>query len=135
VALPLWHHSAAWNLRTWAGVLVVTSLVFARTAIHNIKDMQNDQILGRETLPILIGRRATKIVLLTLLTLALAAFAWTTLEAGLPRPWLPIGLATLAAAYPVAYLWLYHERFTAGSSKVEPPLELSFYLVGLLALL
>ena len=53
----------------------------------------------------------------------------------LPRPWLPIGLATLAAAYPVAYLWLYHERFTAGSSKVEPPLELSFYLVGLLALL
>ena len=59
VALPLWHHSAAWNLRTWAGVLVVTSLVFARTAIHNIKDMQNDQILGRETLPILIGRRAT----------------------------------------------------------------------------
>ena len=29
----------------------------------------------------------------------------------------------------------YHERFTAGSSKVEPPLELSFYLVGLLALL
>lgn len=135
VALPLWHHSSAWNLRTWAGVLVVTSLVFARTAIHNIKDMQNDQILGRETLPILIGRRATKIVLLALLALALAAFAWTTLVAGLPRPWLPIGLATLAAAYPVAYLWLYHERFTTGKSITEPPLELSFYLVGLLALL
>jgi len=36
--------------------------------------------------------------------------------------------------YPAAYLWFFQERFSAGKPKVEPWVELSFYLAGLLAL-
>jgi 4-hydroxy-3-methylbut-2-enyl diphosphate reductase len=40
----------------------------------------------------------------------------------------------VCAAYPVLYLWLYHERFTAGKNRFELSVDFSFYLVGLLAL-
>ena len=39
------------------------------------------------------------------------------------------------AAYPVLYLWLFHERFTTGKNRFELSVDLSFYLVGLLALI
>ena len=134
VALPLWHYSWGWGIRVWAGVFFVTALVFARTSIRNLQDMQNDQILGKETLPILLGRRGTKLVLATCLAAAFGVAAWTTLHLGLP--YAPVKLAILAcsAAYPLAYLWFFHERFTTGKRSMVPPLEGAFYLVGLLAL-
>jgi 4-hydroxy-3-methylbut-2-enyl diphosphate reductase len=44
------------------------------------------------------------------------------------------GVLVVCAAYPVLYLWLYHERFTAGRNRFELSVDLSFWLVGLLAL-
>jgi 4-hydroxy-3-methylbut-2-enyl diphosphate reductase len=135
VALPLWHHSWAWDLRAWAGIAFVTALVFARTSIRNIQDMQNDQILGKETLPILLGRRATKVVLAVFLIMAFGATAWMTLGMALPNAALKLAVLAISAAYPVVHLWLFHERFTTGQRRFNPPLEMAFYLVGILALL
>jgi len=133
VALPMWHHGSEWGFRAWAGIVFVTALVFARTSIRNIQDLQNDQIQGKETLPMLLGRKATKAVLAVVLTLAFLGTAWMTLQMGLPRPWLPLTILAVSAAYPMVHLWLLHERFTAGQRTFDPPLELAFYLVGLLA--
>jgi len=135
VALPLWHHSWAWDFRAWAGILFVTSLVFARTSIRNIQDMQNDQILGKETLPILVGRRATKVILASFLVVAFGATAWMTLQMALPNTWIKLLILAVSAAYPVLHLWFFHERFTTGQRSFNPPLEAAFYLVGILALL
>jgi len=134
LALPLWHDGRPWDARAWAGVLLVTALVFARTTTYNLRDMQNDQILGRETLPILIGRRATKWVLLACLTAALAATLAVTLPHPSPRRWLAVAVLTVCACYPLFHLWFFHERFSAGKQRLEPWVETSFFLAGLLAL-
>ena len=133
LALPLWHDGRPWGPRAWAAMLLVSSLVFARTTIYNLRDMQNDQILGRETLPILLGRRATKILLLAGLASALAATLAVTLLTGRPHRWLTAAILAACACYPAAYLWLFQERFSAGKPRFEPWVELSFYLAGLLA--
>jgi 4-hydroxy-3-methylbut-2-enyl diphosphate reductase len=134
VALPLWHHSWVWDIRAWTGIFFVTALVFARTSIRNIQDMQNDQILGKETLPILLGRRATKVVLAAFLLMAFCATAWTSLHAGLPHVAAKLVILGFSAAYPLLHLWFFHERFTTGHRPFSPPLEAAFYFVGLLAL-
>ena len=133
LALPLWHDGRPWGFRAWAAVLLLSSLVFARTTIYNLRDMQNDQILGRETLPILLGRRTTKILLLASLAAALAATLAVTLVTRAPHRWLVSVILLACTSYPAIYLWAFQERFSAGKPKLEPWVELSFYLAGLLA--
>lgn len=132
VALPLWHHGWAWDGSAWAGLMLVAAQAFARTTIHNIRDMQNDQIMGKETLPILLGKRAATGVLGAVLTLALLAALLHGPGALLSHPWAARGLLVLASGFPLAHLWLYHERFTAGKAAWEPSVEISFYLLGCL---
>lgn len=46
------------------GVFVwATALVFARTAFFDLLDVQGDRIIGKETLPILLGNRKTEVLL------------------------------------------------------------------------
>ena len=133
LALPLWHDGRPWDARAWAGVLLVSALVFARTTTYNIREMQNDQILGRETLPILFGRRVTKLLLLACLALALAATLAVTFLRPPAHPWLAALVLTASLSYPAFYLWFFQERFSAGKSRLEPWVEAGFYLAGLLA--
>jgi 4-hydroxy-3-methylbut-2-enyl diphosphate reductase len=134
VALPLWHDSRPWDARAWSGVLLVSALVFARTTTYNLRDMQNDQILGRETLPILFGRRTTKLLLAAYLAAALVAALAVTFSQPAAPPWLDAAILTICCGYPAFHLWFFQERFSAGKSRLEPWVESSFYLAGLLAL-
>jgi len=134
LALPLWHDGRPWDARAWAGTLLVSALVFARTTTYNLRDMQNDQILGRETLPILFGRRVTRFLLLGYLAAALAATLAVTFQHPAGHPWLTAAILTVCCSYPAFHLWYFQERFTAGKSPLEPWVESSFYLAGLLAL-
>jgi 4-hydroxy-3-methylbut-2-enyl diphosphate reductase len=134
LALPLWHDGRPWDLRAWAGVALVTALVLARTTTYNLRDMQNDQILGRETLPILMGRRATKVLLLACLAVALSATLAVTFLEPTPHAWLSALIFTLSLGYPAFHLWYFQERFSAGKARIEPWVETGFYLAGLLAL-
>ncbi|GEM_PF-79318 len=148
LALPLWHHGSHWNGRVWAGIILVAVLGFARTTLYNLKDMQNDQILGKETLPIVFGRRTTKIVLLAALAGAAVAAVWASLldptafaggfhllASASARLWTGLAIILACLAYPVLHLWLFQERFSAGKPRFEPWVELSFYMAGLLAIL
>jgi len=134
LALPLWHDGRPWDARAWAAILLVSALVFARTTTYNLREMQNDQILGRETLPILFGRRMTRLLLMGYLAAALAAtLAVTFLRPG-AHPWLAAGILAVCCGYPAFHLWFFQERFSAGKRQLEPWVETSFYLAGLLAL-
>ena len=135
VITPIWQVGRAWDLRAFAAVFLVGVLAFVRTVIYEIHDMQNDQIVGKETLPILMGKKATKIVLMALLGTLLAGTLWLTLENRSQGHPLAVALVlVMCAGYPVLYLWLYHERFTTRKNRFELSVDLSFYLVGLLAL-
>lgn len=132
VALPLLHHDWEWDGSTWAGLALVATQAFARTTIHNIRDMQNDQIMGKETLPILLGKRAATWVFGAVLVLALLAALIIGPGTSLAHPWAARCLLVVASVFPMAHLWLYHERFSAGKANWEPNVELSFYLLGCL---
>lgn len=134
LALPLWHDGRPWDARAWAGVLLVSALVFARTTTYNLREMQNDQILGRETLPILFGRRMTRILLVAYLAAALCTTLAVTFTHPSAHPWLAAAILTVCCAYPAFHLWFFQDRFSAGKSRLEPWVETSFYLAGLLAL-
>jgi 4-hydroxy-3-methylbut-2-enyl diphosphate reductase len=135
VIVPVWQEGRPWDLRTFAAIFLVGVLAFVRTVIYEIRDMQNDQIVGKETLPILMGKTATKAVLVALLGTLLAGTLWLTFDNRQHgHPMAVAGVLVVCAAYPVLYLWLYHERFTAGRNRFELSVDLSFWLVGLLAL-
>ena len=135
VATPVWQEGRAWDLRAFAAIFLVGVLAFVRTVIFEIRDMQNDQIVGKETLPIFLGKAVTKGVLLALLGTLLAGTLWLTFEnRHQGHPMAVALILVLCAAYPVLYLWLYHERFTTGKNRFELSVDFSFYLVGLLAL-
>lgn len=135
VVMPVWQEGRPWDLRSFAALFLMGVLAFARTVIYDIRDMQNDQVLGKETLPIALGKRGAKVVLGLLLGLLLGGTLWLTFQnRGEGHPFLIALVLVLCAAYPLVYLWLYHERFTTGKHRLELSVELSFYLVGLLAL-
>ena len=135
VIMPVWQEGRAWDLRAFAAVFLVGVLAFVRTVIYEIRDMQNDQIVGKETLPILMGKSATKAVLVGLLGTLLAGTLWLTFDNRQHGHPLAVALVlVVCAAYPVLYLWLFHERFTAGKHRFELSVDLSFWLVGLLAI-
>ncbi|WP_306589706.1 4-hydroxy-3-methylbut-2-enyl diphosphate reductase [Geothrix sp. 21YS21S-4] len=135
VVMPMWQAGRPWNLRAFAAAFLVGVLTFVRTVIYEIRDMQNDQIIGKETLPIFLGKPATKAILLALLGTLLAGTLWLTFNTRQQGHPLIVALVlVICAAYPVLYLWLYHERFTTGKTRFELSVDLSFWLVGLLAL-
>jgi 4-hydroxy-3-methylbut-2-enyl diphosphate reductase len=136
VITPIWQAGRAWDLRAFAAIFLVGVLAFVRTVIYEFRDMQNDQIVGKETLPIFLGKRATKVVLLGLLGTLLLGTLWSTYDNRSQGHPMAVALVlVLCAAYPMVYLWLYHERFTTGRHRFELSVDLSFYLVGLLALI
>ncbi|HET8901814.1 MAG TPA: 4-hydroxy-3-methylbut-2-enyl diphosphate reductase [Holophagaceae bacterium] len=135
VAMPVWHMHRVWDLRVFAALFLVGVLAFARTVVNDIRDMQNDQIVGKETLPILLGKGAAKIVLAVMLGVLLAGTLWLTFHSRhAVHPMLTALILVACAAYPLLYLWLFHDRFTTGRAKFQVGVELSFYLLGLLAL-
>jgi 4-hydroxy-3-methylbut-2-enyl diphosphate reductase len=136
VTTPVWQEGRAWDLRAFAAIFLVGVLAFARTVIYEIRDMQNDQIVGKETLPIFLGKAATKGVLAVLLGSLLAGTLWLTYDNRSHGHPLAVALVlVICAAYPMLYLWLFHERFMTGRARFEFSVDLSFYLVGLLALI
>jgi (E)-4-hydroxy-3-methyl-but-2-enyl pyrophosphate reductase len=63
------------DLGTLAAFVWASGLVFARTAFFEVLDMQGDRIVGKETIPILIGaRQSMRLLKIMLLFLAVMVF-------------------------------------------------------------
>ena len=106
--------------------------MFLRTIVLDIRDIQGDQVMGKETLPIFLGLRFCKAVvvadvLVAALVMGLApGFGWAT-----------------AASYPLLvcvgyagwYLWMYHVRLTTARLTVEGIVDANFLLAGCIAAL
>ena len=134
VVMPNWVKGGHWDLHTFAAVVLVAALGFSRTVIYDIRDMQNDQVLGRDTLPILMGKQAAKRVLIGLLSGILLVLIGLTISSRAPRAVWEAGIMASALIYPLLYQWYYHERFNAGRPAFELRPEFSFYLLGLLVI-
>ncbi len=104
------------------------SVVFIRSALSDILDIQSDRLIGRETIPVLIGKERTLLLLqgisffLMLLLLGAPPAGWTT----------PLAFALLPTVF---YLWicfkLYDRRSGFSGVVLEGLLESSYIIAGI----
>jgi len=112
--------------------LFAAGMVFIRSALSDILDIQSDRLIGRETLPVLIGEGKT---LLFLQILSVLLFVLLVVAA--PAGW------TATVNYPlltaVFYIWicfkLYGRRSGFSGVVLEGLLESSYLVAGSAALL
>lgn len=109
-----------------------TGMVFVRTAFFDILDMQGDRIVGKETIPILVGERRAmtllKSILLTVLILLVVSGLLHLIS------YLAFGLAIC----PILMAWVLiaHERGRVHSFvRLEFVVESHFLLAGMLTFL
>ena len=110
--------------------ILVVLIMFVRSTLLDIRDIQGDRLVGRETLPVLIGKEETKL-LLGGVSLVLA---FLLILASL-RGWLPpfsyyyLGLVV----YMLLYLYLYHKRIFFQGLGHELVVDSQLILAGLIA--
>lgn len=120
------------SLTSLAVFIWATGMVFVRTAFFDILDMQGDRIVGKETIPILIGEKRA----LRHLKIALAVVMATLLAAGSLQ--LIPGLGFLLLSCPVLIflvLFIYKRGYMLPGSRLEFLVESNFILAGVLTLL
>ncbi len=110
--------------------IVAAGMVFWRTALSDLLDIQGDRIVGRETIPILIGVKnarkllVTLLVFLSLLLLGSAAMGWIP----------PIGSILVLNILVFAVLFvIYRKRHLVDRLAFEGILDGNFVLAGILA--
>ncbi len=110
--------------------LFVFSIMFVRSTLFAIRDLQGDRLVGRETLPVVLGVDRTKIVLLLLITLNALVLILADILG-----WVPVsGYYYLAViAYGCVYLILYHKRILYQGLVHEVLVDGQLILAGLIA--
>ena len=105
------------------------SMVFVRTVLLDVRDVQGDRIVGKETIPIAIGKTNTKAmlvvisILLTILLIASPKIGWTS---GFSYYLLP------CVAYACGYLYLYPKRLIPSDLACEIITDFNFILAGIM---
>ncbi|MDH5639311.1 MAG: UbiA family prenyltransferase, partial [Nitrospinota bacterium] len=121
---------SAWSAPVMVAGLFVFSVAYIRTVVAGIRDMLGDRVMGRETIPILIGKERTKVFVgfmcvgLGGILLVSAWAGWTT---GFGY-WL-----LFSVGYTVFYLALYHLRVIQRGVAFDLTIDGVFHFSGLLA--
>jgi 4-hydroxy-3-methylbut-2-enyl diphosphate reductase len=130
--LPALSLSAQLNWMTGLIFLWSAGTVFVRTALFDILDMQGDRIVGKETIPILLGEKRSKRLLKVVLAVLIAALF---LSAAFQ---LISGLGFVLIICPAAMfltLSTYERGLILPSIKLEFLIETNFILAGILSFL
>ena len=110
----------------------VTCLVFARTAFYDILDMQGDRIVGKETIPILVGEAKAKTILKSTLYLSSALLFGASFFKWLPS----LGYYLLICpAGMLAVLEMHQRDFVIPGIRWEFIVEVLFIIAGVITLL
>jgi 4-hydroxybenzoate polyprenyltransferase len=106
-----------------------TVLVFVRTAFYDILDMQGDRIVGKETLPILVGEEKAVLVL----RIALAAMGMLLLSVSLTGYLSSLGYCLLICpALMLGFLGMHGREVRIPGLRWEFLVESNFILAGLI---
>ncbi|HXZ34797.1 MAG TPA: 4-hydroxy-3-methylbut-2-enyl diphosphate reductase [Thermodesulfobacteriota bacterium] len=105
-------------------------LVFARSTLYDFKDIQGDLMVGKETIPIVLGRRKAEVLVVSLLIFlgGLLIMAGPLRWAAPVTPWLLFPLV-----YVLIYYWLYRQQVVGRGFLFEGVVDGSFILAGVLA--
>lgn len=106
------------------------SIAFLRAVLLDIRDIQVDRIMGRETIPIAIGNTWTKVMLVAVagltasMLLASPALGWASTFSYFLIP---------CVLYACFYLYLYHIRAIGEGLMCEAVVDFNFILAGIIA--
>lgn len=108
------------------------SIAFIRAVVLDIRDIQGDRILGKETIPIAIGKERTKTILIIITALIAILLSvspllgWTT----------SLGYYLLPCiAYAYGYQYLFYKRIVFEGLLLETIADFNFILAGTIAFL
>ena len=131
-ALPQLEVSLSITPAVIVAFLFIFGIVFVRSAISDVLDIQGDRLIGRETIPVLIGKERTNVLLqgiivaLFVLLFISSYLGWTS----------SVGFALLPCIFFVWIYFILYDRRSAFSGVVqEGILETSYILAGLSSLL
>lgn len=132
VALP----AVAWpgdvNMAAFSIAFIFTfTLVYIRSVLSDIRDIRGDRLVGRETIPIMIGVDGAK-VFLALVTAGMASLLVSSAGGGLVGPFAYV--LTFSIGYTGMYLWLYHKKVINRGLKFDLVVDGVFHFTGALAL-
>jgi 4-hydroxybenzoate polyprenyltransferase len=130
--VPLLTVGSTSQLRTIGVLSFVFLLVFLRSALIGVRDVQGDKIMGMETIFKVVGKRRTKGVLLSVVaTIVILLLALTFPWHGLP---LAAFLLTVVP-YVGGVSWMYHQRLLPKGAAGEILVDGQFLLAGVMAFL
>jgi 4-hydroxybenzoate polyprenyltransferase and related prenyltransferases len=117
---------------TISAFLFTFAVVFVRSAMHDVSDIQSDRLIGRETIPVLIGEKNTRKLLKGILVIMAAV-----LVAAHPAGWTSsLSLALLPCVF---YAWICFRfcdrKIRLSVAVMEGILETNYIIAGLGAFL
>ena len=125
--LPVLKHLDHFHPVTAVAFFFTFSLVFVRSALSDIMEMQSDKLLGHETIPVIFGKEKTQMLLRVILMIL---FIILTISH-------PLGLSTSLSYFLILcilYLWiclrLCDRRAGLSGALVEGLLETSYIIAG-----
>jgi 4-hydroxy-3-methylbut-2-enyl diphosphate reductase len=106
------------------------SIAFIRAVVLDIRDIQGDRILGKETIPIAIGKERTKTILI-ILTAAAAVLLFVSSLVGWTTS---LGYYLLpCVAYAFGYQYLFQKRIVSEGILLETIADFNFIFTGIIA--
>lgn len=128
--IPMLNAGAPFSYQSLSFLAFVMATVFIRSVVFDIMSIEGDRIMGRETIPILIGQRATAVMLLVLTAIISVFFFLSALFSLAPS----LGyLLVLSPALMVLFLHIFQKKRLLSGTLFEAVIDSSFILSGLSA--
>jgi len=129
--LPGFHSGLAVDGPTIQALAAAFVLVFVRSAMFDLVDIQGDRFVGKETIPIVLGEKPTRRLLMYLvLLLGVLLTAGPALNLATSFSYLMLCCCFYAGAYLLVYQ---RQQMRHDSLRFEAMVESNFYLAGALA--
>lgn len=117
---------------TAVAFLFTSILVFVRTTLYDFKDIQGDLMVGKETIPIVLGRKKAEWLVVFLLSILGVVL---TLAAPLGWGTSVTSILLFSLAYMVFCYWLYRRQILGWTFLFEWVVDGTFIFAGFLAFL
>ncbi|MHB8092885.1 MAG: 4-hydroxy-3-methylbut-2-enyl diphosphate reductase [Syntrophales bacterium] len=130
--LPRLEDGSLLHAGLWVSFIFTAGIVFIRSAMSDILDIQRDRLIGQETLPVLLGEKKTLVILKTI-----CLFLFVLLPLSAVAGWsATLGFFQLIAIF---YMWicfkLYDRRSAFSGVVLEGFLESGYVVAGISSLL
>lgn len=128
VLIPIQNQGMYLSYKSISILAFVIISVFIRSVVFDILSIEGDRIIGRETIPILIGPKQTQIMLL-ILALIIGTFMFLSASFGLV-PTLGYYLI-FSPAFMVICFYVFHKRRFQAGTLFEAIIDSNFIFIGL----